>query len=106
MKATKVARKLRIRIGRFSGELSKGVCLPAQRFVSEMVYGIQAARSVMLTEVGSSRITPLFQRLYSAEAPDFVSENEEILGAVDIPPNTPVENARYYNEVYEELSLR
>lgn len=174
MKATRVASKLRARIGRFSGELSKGLCLPAQRFVSEMVYGIQAAQSVMLTEVartleepislhkthdrlsrnlqrkelektvqhnvlqmasghigqdtllvldpsdvskkyaqkmehlawvrdgsahdlalgywtlhvigaevGSSRITPLFQRLYSAQAPDFVSENEEILGAVD-----------------------
>lgn len=174
MKATKVARKLRVRIGRFSGDLSEGLCLPAQRFVSEMVYGIQAAQSVMLTEigraleesiplrktenrlsrnlqrpeleetvqhnvlrkaaghiqddtllvldpsdvskkyakkmehlawvrdgsahelalgywtlhvigtqVGSSRITPLYQRLYSADAPGFVSENEEILNAVD-----------------------
>lgn len=174
MKATKVAHKLRNRIGRFSGDLSKGLCLPARRFVSEMVYGIQAAQSVMLTEVartleepislhkthdrlsrnlqredleatvqdnvlrmaqahvgrdtllildpsdiskkyaekmeylatvrdgseqdlaqgywtlhvigtqvGSSRIVPLFQRLYSAQAPEFVSENDEILGAVD-----------------------
>lgn len=174
MKATRMARKLRARIGRFSGELSKGLCLPAQRFVSEMVYGIQASQSVLLTEVaraleepvslhkthdrlsrnlqredleekvqhnllrmasghigrdtllildpsdlskkyakkmeylgtvrdgsehdlaqgywtihvigaqvGSSQMTPLFHRLYSAEAPDFVSENEEILHAVD-----------------------
>ena len=174
MNATRVARNLRRRIGRFSGELSKDLCLPAQRFVSEMVYGIQAAQSVMLTEigraleepislhktedrlsrnlqrpeleatvqhhvlrlgaehighdtllvldpsdvskkyaekmeylatvrdgseqelaqgywtlhvigteVGSSQMTPLYQRLYSAEAPEFVSENEEILGAVD-----------------------
>lgn len=174
MKGTKVAKKLRVRIGRFSGELSKGLCLPAQRFVSEMVYGIQASQSVMLTEigraleeptslhktedrlsrnlqrrdleatvqhhvlrlaaghigrdtllvldpsdvskkyaekmeylariydgsekelaqgywtlhvigteVGSKAITPLYQRLYSSKAPDFVSENEEILGAVD-----------------------
>src|SRR5690606_16155565 len=38
---------------------------------------------VIGTQVGSSRIVPLFQRLYSAEAPEFVSENDEILGAVD-----------------------
>ena len=174
MKATRVASKLRTRIGLFSGELSKGLCLPAQRFVSEMVYGIQASESVMLTEigrtleertclhkteerlsrnlqrealeetvrhnllamaaghigqdtllvldpsditkkyakkmeflgtvrdgsahelaqgywtlhvigtqVGSKRITPLYQRLYSADAPGFESENEELLRAVD-----------------------
>lgn len=174
MKATKVARKLRDRIGRFSGDLSKGLCLPAQRFVSETVYGIAAAQSVMLTEISrtleenislhkthdrlsrnlqragladmvqhnllavaapqiqedtllildpseitkryarkmqflgtvrdgsahelapgywtlhvigtqvdSSRMVPLYQQLWSSEAPDFVSENEEILAAVD-----------------------
>lgn len=174
MKATKVAGKLRARIGRFSGELSRGLCVPAQRFVSEMVYGIQASQSVLLTEigrtleeriplhktedrlsrnlqrealedvvqhnllcmaaghigqdtllvldpsdvakkyakkmeylatvrdgsahdlaqgywtlhvigtqVGSTRMTPLYQRLYSAQAPGFVSENEEILRAVN-----------------------
>jgi len=174
MKASKVAGKLRIRMGRFSGDLSKGLCLRAQRFVSEMVYGIQASQSVMLTEigrtleerialrkteerlsrnlqreglgrtvqdnlvgmaashigrdtllvidpsdiakkyakkmeylatvrdgsahdlgpgywtlhvigteVGSSRMTPLYQHLYSAQAPEFVSENAELLKAVD-----------------------
>lgn len=51
MNATKVARNLRTRIGRFSGDLSKGLCVKAQRFVAEMVYGIQASESVMLTEV-------------------------------------------------------
>ena len=174
MNATKVARNLRARIGRFSGDLSKGLCVPAQRFVAEMVYGIQASQSVMLTEVGrsleepttlrkteerlsrnlqrpeleqtlqnnllrmasghigkdtllvldpsdlskkyakkmeylgtvrdgsaqdfasgywtlhvigasvnSDHMTPLYQRLWSAQAPHFVSENEEILGAID-----------------------
>ncbi len=174
MNATKVAQKLRVRIGRFSGDLSKGLCAAAQRFVSEMVYGIQASQSVMLTEigrtleetiplrktewrlsrnlqrpeledtvqdnllamaagrigddtlliidpsdvskkyakkmeflatvrdgsahelargywtlhvigaeVGSSAMTPLYQRLWSADAPDFVSENEEILRGID-----------------------
>jgi hypothetical protein len=174
MNATKVARKLRARIGRFSGDVSKGLGVVAQRFVSEMIYGIQAAQSVMLTEVGrtleerialrktherlsrnlqqrglgdavqdnvlalaapqvaedtllildpsdiakkyarkmqylgtvrdgsahdlaqgywtlhvigtqvdSNRMVPLYQRLWSAEAPDFTSENDEIMRAVD-----------------------
>jgi len=174
MNTTTIACKLRVRIGRFSGDLSKGLCLPAQRLVSEMVYGIQASESVLLTEVArsleesialrkthwrlsrnlqrpeledvvggnllnmaeghigedtlliidpsdvakkyakkmeylatvrdgsaqdlaqgywtlhiigaeldSDGIVPLYQRLWSAKAPDFVSENEEILRGVD-----------------------
>jgi hypothetical protein len=174
MNATKVARKLRRRIGRFSGDLSKGLCKAARRFVGEMVYGIQASESVVLTEIGrtleervplrktqwrlsrnlqreeleptlgenvlhqgagrigadtllvidlsdlskkyakkmeflatvhdgsaqdlawgywtlqvigtevdSSQMTPLYQRLWSAEAPEFTSENDEILRALD-----------------------
>jgi len=174
MNGTRVARNLRARIGRFSGDLSNGLCKPAQRFVGEMVYGIQASGSVMLTEiarkleedielrkthgrlsynlqrreleravgdnllgmaagridddtliiidpsdiskthakkmefiamvrdgstkqigpgywtlhivgakVGSSNIVPLYQRLWSSEAPGHESENAEILDAVD-----------------------
>lgn len=174
MHTTNVASRLRKRIGRFSGDLSKGLCVTAQRFVSEMVYGIQASESVLLTEVGrtleepiplrktqwrlcrnlqrpeleatvqanvlrmaapriaedtllvldpsdvskkyaqkmeflatvrdgsahdlakgywtvhvmgtevgSETLVPLYQRLWSADAPDFESENEEILRAVD-----------------------
>lgn len=174
MNATRTARKLRDRIGRFSGELSEGLCLAAQRFVGEMVYGIAASESVLLTEigrnlnepialhktedrlsrnlqrgdletvvqenllrmaaprierdtlliidpsdlskkyakkmqylatvrdgsahdlaqgywmlhiigaqVGCASMTPLYQRLWSCDAPDFVSENEEILRGVD-----------------------
>ena len=52
MNPTRVARNLRARMGRFSGELSDGLCVSARRFVSQMVYGIQAAESVLLTEVG------------------------------------------------------
>lgn len=52
MNPTRVARNLRVRMGRFSGELSDGLCVSARRFVSQMVYGIQAAESVLLTEVG------------------------------------------------------
>lgn len=174
MNHTNVAHRLRKRVGRFSGDVSKGLCVPAQRFVSEMIYGIQASESVMLTEigrtleeaiplrktqwrlsrnlqrpeledvvqdnvlrmagpqvgddtlliidpsdlsktyaekmeylarvrdgsahdfangywtvhvmgaeVGSETMVPLYQRLWSAKAPDFESENEEILRAVD-----------------------
>ena len=51
MNSSRVAKNLRVRIARFSGDLSKGLCKPAQRFVGEMVYGIQAGCSVMLTEI-------------------------------------------------------
>jgi len=174
MNTTRVARKLRERIGRFSGDVSKGLCKAARRFVAEMLYGIQASQSVLLTEVGrvleegiafrktqwrlsrnlqraeledtvehnvlgmaadrigrdtlliidpsdvskkyaekmqylawvrdgserklsrgywtlhvigtevdSSTMVPLYQRLWSCEAPGFTSENDEILRAVD-----------------------
>lgn len=174
MNTTKTAGKLRKRIGRFSGDLSKGLCKRAQAFVAQMLYGIQASESVLLTEIGrtlheniplrktqwrlsrnlqraelektvqenllclaadrinhdslliidpsdlskkyaqkmefltrirdgsahdlangystlhvigaqvdSKNIVPLYQRLWSSAAPGFVSENEEILRAVD-----------------------
>jgi DDE family transposase len=35
-------------------------------------------------EVNGSEIVPLYQRLYSAEAKDFTSENAEVLAAVDL----------------------
>ncbi len=50
MNATRVAQNLWTRIGRFVGELSKGLRLKVQRFVSEMLYGIQASESALLTE--------------------------------------------------------
>jgi len=39
--------------------------------------------NVVACEEGKKRVVPLYQRLYSAEAPEFESENEEILRAVD-----------------------
>ena len=174
MNSNRVAYRLRQQIDYFSGELSKGLPKSAKRFVKEMVYGIQARQSVMLTEVaraleepirlkkshdrlsrqlsrqglaqvlnnnllarackhirddtlliidptdiskkyakhmqylskvrdgstgqisdgywvcsvvgaevGSDEIIPLYQHLYSAEAPEFISENAEILKCVD-----------------------
>lgn len=39
---------------------------------------------VTAAEVNGSEITPLHQKLYSAEAEDFRSENEEMLAAIDL----------------------
>ena len=52
MDDSRIARKLRDQLVRFSGELSGGLCKPARRFVAEAVYGIQARQSVMLSEIG------------------------------------------------------
>lgn len=38
---------------------------------------------VIASEVGSNEITPLYMSLYSQNSPDFVSENVEILKAID-----------------------
>jgi hypothetical protein len=175
MDYSRMARKLREKIAGFSGELSQGLPKVAERFVREMVYGIQASQSVVLTKIGrmleepvsikkveerlsrqllrrgmghkvqqnllvmasklvgedtllildlsdirkkyakkmqylgtvrdgsegelgngywtcnviatevdGNRIVPLVGRLYSAEAPEFVSENREILTVVDM----------------------
>jgi len=175
MDYNRMARKLREKITRFSGELSRGLSKVSKRFVREMVYGIQASQSVVLTkiartleepisikkseerlsrqllrkdlehkiqrnllamgsalvskdtllildpsdirkkyakkmqylarvhdgseqeigngywtcnvvatEVGDNKIVPLVGRLYSADAPEFVSENHEILTVVDM----------------------
>jgi hypothetical protein len=51
MDYSRVARKLREKIAKFSGEVSKGLPKVAQRFVNEMVYGIQASQSVVLTKI-------------------------------------------------------
>lgn len=51
MDYSRIARKLREKIGKFSGEVSEGLPKVAQRFVSEMVYGIQASQSVVLTKI-------------------------------------------------------
>jgi hypothetical protein len=54
MKYSKVSWKVREQIRKFSGELSSGICKTAARFVAEAVYGIQAKKSVMLSEIARS----------------------------------------------------
>lgn len=49
-----IATKLRNKISRFSGELSKKLDKTCQRFIRECIYGILAQESVMLTEIGRS----------------------------------------------------
>ena len=52
MNSSKIAFNLRKRITRFSGNVSEGLCLRAQQFVGDMLYGIQASQSVLLSKVG------------------------------------------------------
>lgn len=52
MNFSHLANKLRSKITRFSGILSKDLDKTARRFVTEAVYGIMASQSVMLTEIG------------------------------------------------------
>lgn len=59
MDYSRMARKLREKIGGFSGELSKGLPKTAARFVQEMVYGIQASQSVVLTKIGRTLEEPI-----------------------------------------------
>jgi hypothetical protein len=54
MEYSKVSWKIREQIRKFSGELSSGICKTGGRFVAEAVYGIQARKSVMLSEIARS----------------------------------------------------
>jgi hypothetical protein len=47
-----IANKLRSKITKFSGILSKNLDKTAQRFIQEALYGIMASQSVLLTEIG------------------------------------------------------
>lgn len=51
MDYSRIARNLRAKIAGYSGELSHGLPKVAERFIREMVYGIQASQSVVLTKV-------------------------------------------------------
>jgi len=52
MDYSKVARRLRDKVTRFSGELCSGLGKTATRFVTESVYGILVSQSVVLTKMG------------------------------------------------------
>ncbi len=61
MEYSKVAARLREQIGKFSGELSKGLPKVSKRLVSELVYGIQASQSVVLAKVGAGYWRRIFR---------------------------------------------
>lgn len=59
MDYAKIAGKLREQMVRFSGELSCGQPKVVDRFVAEMLYGVQARQSVRLTEVSRALNEPI-----------------------------------------------
>lgn len=59
MDYSRVAMKLRKKIAIFSGEVSKGLPKVCRRFVQEMVYGIQASQSVVLTKIARTLEEPV-----------------------------------------------
>jgi hypothetical protein len=54
MDFTKVARRLREKVTRFSGELCARLGKTAVRFVTEAIYGMMVGQSVLLTQIGRS----------------------------------------------------
>jgi hypothetical protein len=52
MNFSHLANKLRYKITKFSGIVSRGLDKTARRFIQEAIYGIIASESVMLTEIG------------------------------------------------------
>ncbi len=54
MNLTKITAKLKAQIQVFSGKLSSGLPKVSQRFVEEMIYGIQSKQSVKLSEIARS----------------------------------------------------
>lgn len=54
MKIHQLSHKIRAQITRFSGKLSQRLSKPNCRFVDEMIYGLTASGSVMLSEISRS----------------------------------------------------
>ncbi len=54
MNVSKIAGKIQAQIHHFSGELSQGLPKVAQRFVEEVIYGIQTRGFVRLSEIARS----------------------------------------------------
>jgi len=54
----KTAERLREKISRFSGVVSSDLCKTARKFVSDVLYGIQAKQTVILSQIGRSLCEP------------------------------------------------
>jgi len=49
-----LSHKLRAQMTQFSGKLSQGLSKPMKRFADEMIYGLTASQSLMLSEISRS----------------------------------------------------
>ena len=58
-KDSRLASKIKAQMTRFVGRLAEGDGRPERRFVGEMLYGLQAARDVKLSEIGRSLNEPI-----------------------------------------------
>jgi hypothetical protein len=59
MNYSKLASKLRAKLAKFSGYVSKGLDKSAKRFIREACYGILSSQSVLLTQMGRSLETKI-----------------------------------------------
>lgn len=76
MKYNRLVRKLREQIHEFSGKLSSQFSLPKQRFIEEMLYGIQAKQDVKLSSIARS----LEEEIPLAKTETRLSRNLDIEG--------------------------
>ena len=60
--------KIKRQIRKFSGQLTEGLDKPKRRFVTEMLYGIQASKDVKVSEVARS-LNETSQRLRAPLVP-------------------------------------
>src|SRR6266478_4737711 len=120
MQDSKLRSRLKAQLTKFSSKLCVGLGRPLEKFVGQMLFGIQASQDVDLSdirkeyaqkmeylatvhdgstgemhpgywlcditgaEMNGSEIVPLYQKMYSAEAKEFVSENAEVLAGIDL----------------------
>ena len=79
MNYNRLVRKLREQIHDFSGRLSAHFSVPKGRFIAEMLYGILARQTVLLSEIARSLEEPI--PLIKTESP--LSRNLDMAGMED-----------------------
>lgn len=97
MNISMLALKLREKISKFSGVISSGLGKVAGRFIGDLIYGIQASQSVVLSDTGraleeviSLKKTEerLSRNLIRGELEDVINHNVASLGASHIKDET------------------
>ena len=71
MNDSKLAGKLKAQIKRFSKHLTQDLTKPQRRFISEMLYGIQASKDVKISNISRSLngFIPLIKTSFSPRQP-------------------------------------